>query len=430
MKGTKFYTKAATALFASSILLAGCGSSDSGSGASGDQVTVDMFQFKVEIKDQLESLVEQYEEENPDVNINVKTVGGGNDYAASLKSAFSSGDEPDIFNVQSPTEVEDYRDYLADLSETEAVGQALDGTLSTVTDGEEILGMPFSQEGYGLIYNKRIFEEAGINPEEIVTYEDLEGAVKTLDSKKDELGIDAVFALPGKEKWVLGNHLSNTFLAPEFNNDILEAHHSETVAFERGDEMKRFLDLQHQYSVQPVNSLDYSQQVEENFSLEKVAIIQQGNWVYNAIADMDPELAENGIGMIPIPVEGNEGKLPVGVPQYWAVNKQSDEEVVEAAKDFLDWMNTSEAGKEAVMQDFKFIPAYEGYDTSKIADPLSQDIYKYAESGETLGWVFLGAPTPWQTEVLGVDMQKYLSGDMTWEELESDATAKWEEARQ
>ena len=42
-------------------------------------------------------------------------------------------------------------------------------------------------------------------------------------AKRRNLGIDAVFALPAKEKWVIGNHLANIFLAPEFNNDAIEA---------------------------------------------------------------------------------------------------------------------------------------------------------------------------------------------------------------
>ena len=50
----------------------------------------------------------------------------------------------------------------------------LEGTLNTVQDGDKVLGLPFNQEGYGLIYNKAIFEEAGINPDEIVTFADLE----------------------------------------------------------------------------------------------------------------------------------------------------------------------------------------------------------------------------------------------------------------
>ncbi|MFP3380737.1 extracellular solute-binding protein, partial [Bacillus sp. SIMBA_069] len=90
---------------------------------------------------------------------------------------------------------------------------------------------------------------------------------------------------------------------------------------------------------------------------------------YNTVYDMDPELAEKGIGIIPIP-NGDKAGMPVGVPNYWAVNKKSDEKVQEEAKKFLDWMYTSEEGKKAVLEDFKFIPAYEGYDVEKIADPI------------------------------------------------------------
>ena len=416
----------------SSLALVGCSGSE-GEGkdnASGDQVTVDIFQFKVEIKDQFENLVEVYEKENPDVKINVKTVGGGNDYGASLKTAFSSGEEPDIFNVGGPSAVEEYKDYLADVSDTDAAKIALEGTLDTERNGDVVLGLPFNQEGYGLIYNKRIFKEAGINPDEIITFDDLENAVESLDSQKKKLGIDAVFALAAKEKWVIGNHLANIFFAPEFNNDPVEAFNAKTIAFEKGNELKRHLDLENKYSVQPVLSLDYSQQVEQLFSLEKVAIIQQGNWVYNSIYDMDPELAENNIGIIPVPVEGLEGHIPAGVPMYWAVNSKSDEKVVQASKDFLNWMYTSEAGKTAVLEDFKFIPAYKDYDSSKIADPLSQTIYEYASKGNTIqGWVFQGSPTGWSEGVLGASMQKYLSGGISWGEMITEAQVKWEEER-
>lgn len=432
MKGKKFYVKAISALALSGILLAGCGSSDEGSSndtASGDKVTIDIFQNKVEFKTQFEELVAQYEEENPDVKINVKTVGGGTDYAPVLKSTFSSGEEINIFNVTGPQDVIDYKEYLTDLSGTKAAEAALDGTLATVLDGEQILGLPVNQEGYGLVYNKAIFEKAGIDPSTIQTHEDLENVVKTLDSKKDELGIEAVFALPGKEAWVLGDHLANAFLADEFNHSVVESFNADTVKFEKGDEMQRFLDLMNKYSVQPVLSLDYSQQVEEYFSLERVAMIQQGNWVFPSVEQMDEEVAQN-IGILPIPVEGYEGSIPVGVSSYWAVNSSADEAEVQASKDFLDWMYTSDAGKEAVLTSFKFIPAYEGYDTDKISDPLSQDVYRYASEGKTIGWIFAGYPSnPWGTGVAGPNMQQYIDGKMTWDEVEADSIKQWEEKR-
>lgn len=409
--------------------LAACGNagdSSSGGGKDDDKTVVDVFQFKVEFKDQFEKVAEQYEKENKDVDINITTVGGGEDYGAALRSKFASGNEPAIYNIGGPQDVEDWNDKLADLSDTKAAGAALDGTLAGATKDSKVLGLPYNQEGYGFIYNKAIFEKAGIDPASIKDYTSLEKAVKDLDAKKDELGIEAVFALPGKETWVTGLHLSNTFLAPEFDNDVMKAYDAKDVTFKYGDAFKQILDLQNKYSVTPTVSLDYSKQMEELFSNSKVAIVQQGNWVYSTIAGIDEELANNNIGLMPIPVEGYaDAKLPVGVPMYWGVNSNKDEKVVEASKEFIDWLYTSDAGKTAVIEDFKFVPAYEGYDSSKISDPLSKAVYDYSEKGETIGWVFMGYPTDWGQNKLGVEIQKYLSGKTTWDKLEKSVEKSW-----
>ena len=383
-------------LLALLLMLGACGNSgDAGGSVSGDgeegsgdgeSVTIDLYQFKVEFKEQFESLVAQYEEENPDVTINVETVGGGNDYGATLKSKIASGNEPDIFNIGGPQDYEDHKDRIAPIEDSVAVDAALEGTLMQ-SQWKTRFTVSLQLEGYGLIYNKGIFEEAGINPDELTTMEDLQAAVDTLDGMKEELGLDAVFAFPGKERWVYGNHSSSSFLAPEFNDSVIEAFESDTVEFELSEELKNYIDMQVNYSEQPVLSLDYSQQVEALYSMEKVAMIQQGNWAYPSIEQIAPEVAENS-GIIPIPV-GGEAKMPVGVPQYWVVNSGAEDNVQQASVDFLDWMYTSDAGKEAVLNDFNFIPAYKDYDTSQISDPLSQEIYEYSEEGNTSGWVFL-----------------------------------------
>ncbi|UJF27522.1 ABC transporter substrate-binding protein [Planococcus sp. 107-1] len=430
MKELKFSKGLLASLLLTTGILAACGNGEGASSSDEDKVTVDIFQFKVEFKDQFEDVVALYEKENPDVNIDITTVGGGEDYGAALRSRFASGNEPAIFNIGGPQDVADWKDNLTDLTDTDAAGAALDGTLDGVTVESEVLGLPYNQEGYGFIYNTRLFEEAGIDPASITDFASLEEAVKTLDSKKDELGLDAVFALPGKEAWVTGLHLSNTFIAPEFDHNVLDAFDAPKVEFEYGDAFKKILDLQNDYSAQPTVSLDYSQQVEELFSLERVAIIQQGNWVYGSIAGIDQELADSGVGLMPIPVDGyDEGGLPVGVPMYWGVNSNQDDEVVEASKDFLNWLYTSDAGKKAVLEDFKFIPAYEGYDTTKITDPMSKAIYEAAESGNTIGWVFMGYPTGWGEDVLGANIQKYLSDEADWEEVVDSAKEAWETER-
>jgi raffinose/stachyose/melibiose transport system substrate-binding protein len=425
----RFSKVLAMVTLAGTLILTGCGGSSESSNSS-DKITIDIMQGKVEFHSQFEELAEVYEKENPEVDINITSVGGGTDYLSQLKTKFASGDEPAIFSLFGPVEVEQFKDDITDLSDMKAVELALEGTLEAVTteDGQ-VVGLPYNLEGYGLIYNKNVFEKAGINAEEIITYDDLEKAVKTLDSKKEELGIEAVFALPGKEKWVMSNHLGNVYLAPEFNHNVLEAWNSPTVAFEKGEEFKRMLDLQAKYSIQPVLNLDYSQQVEQYFSLESVAMIQQGNWVYPSIEQMDADFAENGIGMIPIPVEGLEGHLPVGIPNFWAVNNNKDEKTIQAAKDFLDWLYTSEIGKDYVLNKFKFVPAYEGYDAEQISDPLSRVVYEYSEKGKTIGWIFSGYPISWEPDTFGPNLQKYLDGKMSWDELVEDSIKDWEELR-
>ncbi|WP_411954265.1 ABC transporter substrate-binding protein [Alkalibacillus sp. S2W] len=413
-------------------LLAGCGGDDgeSSSGSDGEQVEIDVFQFKVEFREQFEELATTYEEENPDVDINITTVGGGEDYGSALRSRFNSGNEPSIFNVGGPQDVEDWEEYLAELSDTEAADAALQGTLEGVTVDDGVYGLPYNQEGYGFIYNTRVFEEAGLDAEAIQSYDDLVEAVETLDSQKEDLGLDAVFAFPGSEQWVTGLHLSNTFLAPEFDHNVMNAFNADSVDFEYGDAYKSIVDLQNEYSVQPTVSLNYSQQVEELFSLERVAIIQQGNWVYPSIEGIDPEFASDSIDMMPIPVEGyEENALPVGVPMYWAVNSNKDDDEVQASKDFLDWLYTSESGKEAVVNDFNFLPAYEGYNAEDVSDPLSRTIYEYSEDEQTIGWVFMGYPTGWGEDQLGANIQKYLSDEASWDEIISETQKAWETSR-
>lgn len=431
--------KKLTSLFLTGLLsislLAGCNSStnttDSNDSTTDTNPTVvDIFQFKVEFKDQFEALAKEYEKEHEGVKINITTVGGGDDYGAALRSKFASGNEPAIFNVGGPQDVKDWQSKLTDLSDTNASTAALPGTLKSVTRDGKVLGLPFNQEGYGFIYNKSVFEKAGIDPKSLDSYAKFEEAVKTLDSKKEELGLKSVFAFAGKETWVTGLHLSNLFISPEFDEDINKTFEAKTLEFKHDKAMKKIVDLQNKYSVQPTISLDYSQQVEELFSMGKVAMIKQGNWVYGSIADIDKEFANNNIGIIPVPVDGYKSdSIAVGIPMYWAVNNTKDEAVIKASKDFIDWMYTSETGKEYVLTKFKFIPAYDGYDTSKLSDPLSKEIYEYTSNGKTIGWVFMGYPSGWGMNNLGANLQKYLGGNASWEEVIDTAKKAWAEER-
>lgn len=400
------------------------------------KVTVDIFQFKVEAKDALEKAAKEYMAKNPNVTISVQTVGGGSDYGAALRNQFASGKEPAIFNIGGRQDAKDWLAKLEDLSSVNVTTQAFPGTLDSVTIDGKVLAIPFNQEGYGLIVNKAVLEKAGINVDSLKSYKALEDAIKLLDSKKSELGLDAVIAYPTKETWVTGLHTSNVAIGQEFKS-VVEAFDAPELKFTYAPQLKKIIDLQVKYGYKPsgdvksMNSVDYATQVEKEFSMGKVAMIQQGNWAYGSIEGIDLELAKN-ITIIPLSLEGGkEDSIPVGVPNYWAINKDKDDNTKAAAKAFLDWLYTSPEGKKMIIEDFKFIPAYKGYEAAELQpkNPLAAAILKYSQEGKTTPWVFMGYPTGWGMDKLGANIQKYVAGEMPWDKLVEEAKTTWAEAR-
>ncbi|GEQ32240.1 ABC transporter substrate-binding protein [Marinilactibacillus psychrotolerans] len=392
-------------------------------------MTVDFFNQKPEITAQLEELADMYNEETDgDTRVTITTVGSG-EGSAGLQARFSSGDEPALMMLGGLPEVERYSDSLIDVSELDVTDTLIDGTLEGGTIDDIPLGIPLNLEGFGWMYNREIFEEAGINPDSIQSYDDFAEAVETLDSQKEELGIDEVFAFSGGENYI-ANQFSANFTSPEFNESIIESYEAKELNWEYGDQMKKYTDLFNQYNVQPILTVDYSRSVEELFVNDKVAMVHQGIWIVPTLNDIDPSFAKEKLGLLPVYGESDtEGKIIAGAPFYIGVNKNLDDEVVEESKNFLDWMYTSEEGKEMITGDLAFVPAQEGYEPEDISDPVSQELYRALLAGETGAMTHKQYPDGWFQQVLYPEYQKYLNGDQTWEDFEMNTAEAFKEMR-
>ncbi|AVK61636.1 sugar ABC transporter substrate-binding protein [Lactobacillus sp. CBA3605] len=412
---------------AMALTLVGCGNSNSSS-TSNKKVKITIFQGKVESNKQFKQIAARYHKLHPNVSISVSSVGGGTDYSPVLKTRISSGNAPTIFSLAGPADVKQFASQEADLSNTKAAKAAQSGTLNAVTTNGKTVGLPFNVEGYGFVYNKTIFKKAGIDPTSLTTMAKLTAAVKKIDSEKSELGIKGVFALPGKETWILSDHLANLYVGQQFNGNAQKMYKSKSMSFTANKEMKSMIDLQKKYSVGPVMQLDYSAQVNQNFSQGKVAMIQQGDWIYSTVEQIDKKFAKNDIGMIPIPVKGYENKLPVGTSLYWGVNKNKSTAEQTAAKNFLDWLYTSKEGKKLVVNKLHFVPAYKGYGNVKMPDALSQVVFKYSKANKTIGWAFPAyTGTSWDPNTFQPNLQKYLSGKQSWDTTVKNSIKGWNE---
>lgn len=408
--------------------LVGCGSSGADASDEGT-VTLEVFNIKTETAEKMDDLVAAFEETHENIDVNMTTVGGGTDATAALQSKFSSGDEPDIFMLGGLADAQTWEHKLADLGDTDLAKNAIEGTLEGAILNDTVLGVPMNIEGYGWLVNTEIFEKAGIELESIQSFADFENAVKTIDSKKSELGLDGVFAVSGGETWV-SSQFSSNFIAPEFNNSLNETYEAKELELTYADQMKQYADLAIEYNAGPLESMDYSTSVEELFASEKVAIVHQGNWIVPTLNSLDESFAKEKLSIIPMFVENEtEGKIVAGPAWYWAVNKDKDQEVIDASIEFLTWMYTDEEAMDSIINDFEFIPAYTNFSSDAITDPLSNEIYTYLSEGNTVPWVHNSYPDGYGQNAFGVNLQAYAAGEISWDEFVTTLKTTWNEER-
>ncbi|GIP38716.1 ABC transporter substrate-binding protein [Paenibacillus sp. J31TS4] len=428
------WIKPGLALTVAAALAAGCstapdsgqggGSTNNGgsSGGGGTKTTIKMFQFKVEFADQLKKLVEEYQKENPNVIIQVESVGGGADYGAALKAKFQGNDKPDIFNNGGYNELDLWMENLEDLSDQPWVKDLVDAAKEPMTKNGKIYGQPLNLEGYGFIYNKDLFAKAGIT-EPPKTISQLEEAAKKLQAA----GITP-FENGYGEWWVLGNHFANLPFANQKDpNAFIAGLNSGSEKIPGNpvfDQWVKLFDLQLQYGNKNPLQTDYKTQVTE-FATGKAAMTQQGNWTQTQITQTNPDIK---VGFLPMPIsdDPSQDKLPVGVPNNWVVNKNSP--VKEEAKKFLNWLATSETGKRYMVEEFKFIPAFKSVtaDEQKVG-PLAADIMKYVKDNKTMTWNWFKFPGGEASSKKFADaMQAYIAKKQTKEQMLTNFQQAWD----
>lgn len=405
--------------------------------ASAEEAKVDIFQNKSEFAPQLQEAAEKYMELHPEVTINVESV-QGTDYSSSLSAKLLQEDGPEIFSVTLTNMVGDYKDLVEDLSDQPWVEALPETILSECSVDGKVLALPVSVEGYGLVYNTKIFEAAGIDASTLTTYDAIDAAFADLQTKiengelADEFPLlEAVEEYAAKESWIPGYHTVNLALAAELG-DAPTALNTAEIGMTYGDALKDLLDLETKYTSSKdnlglLNSVDYSMEIGGGLAIERVAVVQQGNWIAPEIQSIDPEIAAN-LDILPIPMKGwKEDCLAVGVSVTWGVNATSNDADKAAAKDFLNWLFQSEEGKEIVVNEMGCLPAFNNYDI-EITEPLSAAVKEAMDAGKTISWTFSGWPSGFEP-ASAAEFQAYFSGDLTWEECMENVKADWAELR-
>ena len=374
------------------------------------------------------------------MNVKIVTAASGK-YEETLKSEIAKDDAPTLFQINGPVGYQNWKEYTADLKDTELYKHLLNQDLA-ITDNDGVYGIPYVEEGYGLIYNEAImnkyFKLDGAKAksiDEINSFAKLKEVAEDMQSKKDQLGIDGVFAstslAPG-EDWRWQTHLANLPVNYEYKDKNVKD--LDKLEFKYSNEYKNIFDLYVNNSTcEPtlLGSKTVTDSMAE-FALGKCAMVQNGNWAWSQISEVDGNtVKENEIKFMPIytGVKGEEKQgICIGTENYFAINNKASEADQQATKDFINWMFTSEKGKDLVTNELGFIAPFDTFTEEEAPqDPLAKEVIKYLGNKDlyNIDWNFTTFPSQTFKEDFGAALLEYCNGNMKWDDVKKLVVDEW-----
>jgi raffinose/stachyose/melibiose transport system substrate-binding protein len=422
-------------MLASAPFLAGCGIVSDG---------VYFMNFKPEQDAAYQSIAAEYTALTG-VPVKVITAANGT-YEQRLLNEMGRPGAPTIFQINGPVSYNRMKPYTADLSQTELYSHLPDKSMA-ITDGAAVAGIPFVIEGYGIIVNKSIMERyfaaGGAKASslgEINSFARLKEVVEDMQSKREALGIEGVFAstslMPGQD-WRWQTHLANVALHYEWEDaaaDLSNPANLENISFKYGECFRQLFDLYLNNSTIPPMMAGFKS-VEDSmreFALGQAAMVQNGNWAYGQIMLMgDGSVSADDLALMPlymgIPGEETQG-LCIGTENYFCINKRASKADQQASIDFLNWLFTSDAGKNHVTNNLGFIAPFDNFsEADKPRDPLGRQVMEWSARTGVLNvpWNFTLFPSQRFKDDFGANLLLYAQGQRAWADVEARAREDW-----
>ena len=146
----------------------------------------------------LEEIIKEYNQNNPEVNI--EFIPGSSDYEETMKTKMATNSLPDIFGTHGWS-VNRYKEYLEPLNNREWAKYLSPAIAPVITDeNDKFYILPLDVDIVGLPYNLDVLEAAGVDPKEIKTIDDFIVALE----KVKQIGVTPIY-IGGKDSASIGN---------------------------------------------------------------------------------------------------------------------------------------------------------------------------------------------------------------------------------
>ena len=346
--------------------------------------------FKPEQDEQWQALAKSYTEQTG-VPVTVVTAASGT-YEETLTAEIAKDEAPTLFQVNGPVGLANWSDYCYDLTGSEILSNLTSDSFA-LKNGDEVAGIAYVIESYGIITNVELLEKAGYTTDDIKSFEDLKKVAEDITARSSELGFSAFTStgMDGSSDWRFKTHLANLPIYFEYQEDGI----SDTKAIKGTylDNYKQIFDLYINNSTCSPKELatKTGDDAENEFAEGKAVFFQNGSWEYGNL--IGKGMTDDQLKMIPIYIgvgdEANQG-LCTGTENFWCVNNEASEEDIEATLTFINWCVSSDEGTQA-MADMGFtIPFKNAKENPNVF--VQQDAAYTAEGKVPVSWNFTTMP--------------------------------------
>ena len=391
--------------------------------------------FKPEQATQWEELAKTYTEQTG-VPVTVMTAASGT-YEDTLRSELEKTEAPTLFQVNGPVGLANWRDYCLDLSDTAIYENLKSDDFALIEDGK-VLGIAYVIETYGIIYNKTLLDayiatEGAViaSADEINNFETLKAVAEDIQAKKDELGVLGAFTSAGMDSssdWRFKTHLANLPIYFEYKADGIGT--TDAIKGTYLDNYKMIWDLYiNNATCEPAMiGAKTGEDAASEFALGEAVFYQNGTWAYNDC--LAEGLTDEELGMLPIyiGVEGEENQgLCTGSENYWCINANASEENIEATKAFLEWVITSDEGRDMMANQMGFVTPFATFDDGYAAsNALLDAAAEYIAQGKTsVSWNFPTMPSETWKNNVGAALLEYAQGTGEWDAVVTAFVDGW-----
>ncbi|WP_071130308.1 ABC transporter substrate-binding protein [Enterococcus timonensis] len=332
----------------SAVTLAACGSSDNGEGdktADGKtELTVTTWNY--ETTPEFAALFEAFEKANPDITVKNIDI-ASDDYDTKLTTMLSSGDTTDILTMKNLLSYSNYalRDQLVDVTDhiKDIDAEPAQAAFDMYDIDGKTYAEPYRNDFWVLYYNKTLFDNAGLDYPDNITWDEYEELAAKLTNPDEQVYGAYQHTWRSTIQAIAGAQNGANLIEPKY--DFMEDYYERAV---RMQEDKSMMD----FGTAKSTKVTYQSQ----FETQKTAMMPMGSWYMGALlTNIDAGKTDVEWGITEMPQNEAGGEVTTfGSPTAFAINKKSKNQ--EAAQKFLDFCAGEEGAK--VLVEVGIVPSY------------------------------------------------------------------------